>query len=150
MPTLMSADTQLTTAPGPDPSRALFPPTLPWELALRQHGAKTAQIVCEAYGIGIDEWRQLCADPLFRDAVQMASDELKKDGMTFRLKARLQAEEMLKTRWRLVHDPKTPPETAARMIRDTIREAGYDESKSQAAAGAAAIGTALQINIMVR
>lgn len=144
------ATTQMTTAPGPDPSRALFPPTLPWELALRQYGENTSRIVCEAYGIGLDEWRALCADPFFRDAVQMASDELKKDGMTFRIKARLQAEEMLKTRWRLVHDPKTPPEVAARMIKDTIREAGLDESRSQMAAGQAAIGTALQINIMVR
>lgn len=52
--------------------------------------------------------------------------ELDKDGVTFKLKARLQAEAMLETSWALIHSPATPAAVKAGLIKDTVRWAGYD------------------------
>jgi hypothetical protein len=74
-------------------------------------------------------------------------EELRKDGMSFKMKARLQAEELLKTSWRLIHsnNDDVPPNVKADLIKFTIRAAGLDGSKDQAAAGSQS--NALQINI---
>jgi len=51
---------------------------------------------------------------------------LKEEGMSFRIKAKLQAEELLKTSWRMIHNPATPPSVAADLIKSTARWAQYD------------------------
>lgn len=131
-----------------DPAMVPYPPMLPVELALRQHSVKT---ICEAYGIDSTEWSALKQNPVFLDDLKARVAELKRDGMTFRMKARLQAEEMLKKSWEMVHSPgdAVPPAVRADLIKFTIRAAGYDGSKDQAAAAIAA-GTNLQINLVLK
>jgi hypothetical protein len=65
--------------------------------------------------------------------------------MSFKLKARLQAEELLKTSWRLIHAPaeEVPSSVKADLLKATMRWAGYD-IKEQAVAGG---GNALNIQI---
>jgi hypothetical protein len=127
-----------------DPAELGYPPTLPVEVALR-----TAPIprICEAYGITREEWGELRQDPAFVAHVKRIVDAVKKDGgLGFRLKAQLQSEELLKTSWRLIHSPtdEVPPSVKADLIKFTIRAAGLDGSKDQAAA---AVGPTLQIQI---
>jgi hypothetical protein len=126
-----------------DPSEFGFPATLPLELALKE---KSVPDLCKAYGIGRDEWDKLRRDPLFISAVGGYVEELKKDGMSFKLKARLQAEVLLATSFKLIHshNDDVPPQVKADLIKFTIRAAGLDGSKDQAQAGPQ---TALQINI---
>lgn len=142
----------LTTSPAQrpptldnDPSTLGWPPTLPIEVALQ-----TAPIrrICEAYGLSKDDWDNLRLDPVFQSDVRAASEELKKEGMSFKMKARLQSEELLKTSWQMIHDRSQliPPAVRADLIKFTIRAAGLDGSKDQANGGPAG-GTALQINI---
>lgn len=129
-----------------DPAHLGYPATLPIEVALR-----TAPIgdICKAYGLSKEDWDALRTNPLFVADVAARVEELKKDGMSFRLKARLQAEELLKTSWKLIHSSsdEVSPAVKADLLKFTIRAAGLDGSKDQAANAGNANN--LQINIQL-
>lgn len=127
-----------------DPASLGYPPTLPVEIALRSAPIKS---ICEAYGISKQEWDELRVNPLFLRDLREAVDMLRKDGMSFRMKARLQAEQLLQTGWTLIHSSNddVAPAVKADLIKFIIRAAGLDGSKDQAAAATAAV--ALQINL---
>lgn len=126
-----------------DPAELGYPATLPIEVALR-----TAPIrrICEAYSITREEWEELRHHPQFIADVAAAHKELQKEGMSFKMKARLQSEELLKTSWRLIHasNDDVPPSVKADLIKFTIRAAGYE---ADAKNGAGASANNLQINI---
>jgi len=130
-----------------DPAELGWPPTFPLELAMREH---SVQEVCEAYGIDKQEWHRIRQDPGFIVELSAAVDTLKKEGMSFRLKARIQATSLLQTSWNLIHAPleDVPANVKADLIKFTVRAAGLDASVEQKGnAQAKAIGNALQINI---
>lgn len=128
--------------PGKDPASIGWPPTLPVEIAL-----KTASMndIRDAYGYSNEEWTRLKDDPGFLADLAAAVQMVKKEGMSFKLKARLQAEELLKTSWRLIHSPtdEVPSSVKADLLKATMRWAGYD-MKEQAVGGG---GNALNIQI---
>lgn len=124
-----------------DPARLGYPPTLPLEVALRT--APLRQI-CEAYGISEEEWNHIRTEELFLRDLRAAVDMVAKEGMSFKLKAKLQAEELLKTSWRLIHDPEAPPAVRSQLIQATVRWAGLDAGANKAAETP---GSGLQINI---
>lgn len=129
-----------------DPSELGYPPTLPVEVALRTAPIKA---ICAAYGLSEEQWKSLKADPAFVAHVQRIFEAVKKDGgLGFKLKAQLQSEELLKTSWKLIHAPTddVPPSVKADLIKFTIRAAGLDGSKDQAA-GVAGPGLTIQINL---
>jgi hypothetical protein len=119
-----------------------YPPTLPIELALR---VDTVEKICEAYGISHDEWLELRADPVFQRDLSEAVKLVKKEGMSFKLKAQLQSEELLKTSWKMIHAPadEVPPSVKADLLKFTVRAAGYAEPAEKAGG----MQNALQINI---
>lgn len=124
-----------------NPADLGYPPTLPIEVAL-----KTASIqrICEAYGLDRDDWERLRKDPVFVKDVAHAHEELRKEGMSFRMKARLQSEELLKTSWKMIHGgDDIPPSVKADLIKFTVRCAGLEGDPK----GQATVGNALQINI---
>lgn len=125
-----------------DPATLGYPPTLPVEIALR---TVPLPQIREAYGFTPDEWDELQYDPVFRADLARAVEMVKKDGMSFKLKARLQAEELLTKSWQMIHDPsdKVPAKVKADLLQFTIRCAGYSEGEKTQGA----VGTALQINI---
>lgn len=106
-----------------DPARLGYPPTFPIELALR---TSSTRAICEAYGIEEDEWNLIRVDPTFLADLDRAVKVVAEEGMSFKLKAKLQAEELLKTSWRMIHDPNTPPQTRADLLKSTMRWAEYD------------------------
>ena len=133
-----------------DPASLGWPPSLPFELALAQQSIRD---ICQAYGLTKFDYVRLRADPAFRHAVMEAAETLKQDGASFKLKARAQSEELLKTSWGLIHKPldEVSANVKAQLIMFTIRCAGLDASveqkaKAQATAQAAAL-TALTINL---
>lgn len=133
-----------TKAVARDPAALGYPPTLPIELALR-----TAPIerLCEEYNLSRQEWDRLRRDPQFITDLTGAVELVKKDGMSFRLKAKLQAEELLKTSWRMIHSDSldVPPAVRADLLKATMRWAGYEiDAKSQQGAFG---GNALNIQI---
>ena len=126
-----------------DPALLGYPATLPIEVALQTAPIKR---ICEAYGISREMWNQLRVHPQFVADVRAAHEELKKEGMSFRMKARLQSEELLKKSWQMIHEPfdRVPANVKADLIKFTVRAAGLEVD---AKAGAAGAGNNLQINI---
>lgn len=124
-----------------DPALIGWPPTLPVEIALKTAPMDDIRV---AYGYSKDEWAALPRDPVFLADLAAAVTMVKKEGMSFKIKAQLQAEELLKSSWRLIHEPDTPASVRADLIKATMRWAGYDVKEAQGAAGG---GNALNIQI---
>lgn len=127
-------------APPFDPSTLGFPMMLPVELALAEQKPRE---ICEAYGISKEKFIAITQNPVFARAYAEAKEMLAKDGMTYRTKARMQAEQLLKTSWALIHDQFTPAEVKARLIMHTAKVAGYEPKEG----ASVVLGNALQINI---
>ena len=127
-----------------DPARLGWPPSLPLEVAMCEIPMDE---LFESYGLGRDDFKRLREHPGFMAQVSHYHNELQKEGMGFKVKARLQSEALLKKSWDMIHanDAVVPPNVKADLIKFTIRAAGLDGSKDQAAN--APVGTALQINI---
>ena len=131
--------------PGTDPASLGWPVMLPFELAMR---VAPISEICDSYGISRDEWGELRAKPEFQRAVARAAEELKKDdGLSFRIKARLQAEAMLPKVWEMVHASHeiVPPAVKKDLYMFTVKAAGLDASREQGVN--APVGTALQVNL---
>lgn len=134
-----------------DPASLGWPPSLPFDLALSQQPVRE---ICAAYSIDRFEYERLKNDPAFRRAVAEATETLKEeDCAPFKLKARAQSEELLKTSWALIHKPldQVSASVKAQLIMFTVRCAGLDASveqkaRAQASASAASL-TALTINL---
>lgn len=128
-----------------DPAQLGWPPMLPVELALRETSPRD---LCESYGIDVDEWDRLRSDPLFIAALKLAVDELRHDGMSFRVKARLQSEVLLQKSFQMINAPYeiVPAAVKADLIKYTMRVAGLDASRDQGGTGAGVIA-ALKIDI---
>lgn len=99
--------------------------------------------VLEAHSITAHQLGLLLNDAVFVAAVARLKEELQKDGMSFKLKCRLQAEAMLEENWRLAHDEGTDPRVKERLIANTVRWAGYD---TPAQAGNSGTGFSIAIN----
>jgi hypothetical protein len=128
-----------------DPAKLGYPPTFPIELALKEHSVKD---VCLAYKISEEEWDRIRVDPLFVKDLAGRYVELQTEGVSFRMKARLQAEEYLRKLWRITEmsNEEVPAAVRADIMKFVIRVAGLDASKDQAAA-AVAVGNALSITL---
>ena len=111
-----------------DPSALGFPPMLAVELALRIDSPRR---VCEAYGIDKDEFALILQHPVFIKQYQQAVEQLKVDGASFRLKARIQAEEFLAENFKMIKNPGTSDSVRAKMIENTVRWVGYDQKVAE-------------------
>lgn len=123
-----------------DPANLGWPSTLPVEIALRMAPLPDIR---EAYGITWEEWEELRINPSFRKAVVDAQEKCQEEGFSFKTKARMQAEALLATSWKLIQDAATPAAVKADLIKFTTRVAGYDAPKGVAGEG----GGGFQINI---
>jgi hypothetical protein len=127
-----------------DPSRLSWPSSLPIELALK---TASPQELRTHYGFSDEEWQALRENPVFIAELSAQCELMKKEGMGFKMKARLQAEAMLETSWRLAHAPSSevPANVKADLIKTTWRVAGFDNK--EAAAGTSAAQFNIQINL---
>jgi hypothetical protein len=134
-------------APPANPSEILYPATLPIEVAMRETPPQELKV---EYGFDDASWAALKLNPTFLADVKAAHDMLKKEGSSFKLKARLQADELLKRSWQMIHAPsdQVAPSVAADLLKATIRWAGYDNK--EAAAGAVNNGFNIQINLSAK
>lgn len=122
-----------------DPSKLSFDPKLPIELALK---TAPVQEIAAAYGLDRDQFAELVYHPVFQKAYEDACNEVARNGASFRMKAQLQAEELLGESWNTIHDKNVPYAVKADLIKATVRWAGYDVSKDGAVPG-----VAFQINL---
>ena len=103
-----------------DPAGFGFPAMLPVELAL---GGKVKETF-EAYGLSIDDYHRLKTDHFFLEAIAHAKKQMANQGWSFRMKALLQSEELLRSSWKMIHSADTPPNVKKDLIIATWRAAG--------------------------
>jgi hypothetical protein len=121
-----------------NPALLGFPPTLPIELAL---GEEPRNEILTAYNITPEGWEKLRTNPVFISALRSAVEAMQREGMSFRVKARLQSEALLETSWKMIHNVNTPSSVKADLIKHTMKVAGL-EPKEQPS-----LVNPLQINI---
>lgn len=122
----------LTEVDARNPTELGFPPMLPYELAMK---VDTPANICRAYGLTKSDFQILVAHPVFVKAFQEAVEALKVEGMSFKVKARMQAEAYLDTAFRMAQSPGTSDAVRQKIIADTVRWAGYDKKAEDAGAG---------------
>ena len=107
-----------------DPTTLSWPPTLPIELALKTASPDALQV---EYGYSDLEWQALPKNPVFMRDLAGACELVRQEGMSFKLKAKLIAEENLKQVWKMVHQPHevVTPAVKAKLIELSAQWAGF-------------------------
>jgi len=120
---------------------------LAFDMALRLEGSGEAmQDIMARHGIDAATLIALKKDPVFIKRVDDYRTEIQAKGLTFKLKARAQAEELLTTSWLLIHNPDVSPTVKADLIKSTVKWAGLD-SKGDNDTGESAGGVRITINL---
>jgi hypothetical protein len=83
----------------------------------------------DEYKLTQDELIEFTADPLFDRRVQEFRAQLREKGLTFRLKARAQAELLLDTSYDLIHTHDISPAVKADLIKWTAKMAGFENQE---------------------
>ena len=120
---------------------------LAFDIALTLEGSgETLQEVMTRHNITANEVLIFNGDPVFLKKVEHYRDEVREKGITFRLKARAQAEELLTTSWVLIHDPAVSPAVKADLIKSTVKWGGL-EPKVEVGNEGGAGGVRITINL---
>lgn len=137
----MNALTTFLTTGSKNPAELVWPPTLPIELAL-----KTADpdVIRQEYGYSPEDWAMLPQNPVFLKDLAAACELMRQEGMSFKMKAKLIAEDNLAEVFRLTRDPACPPAVKGKLIELTARWAGFDPRTN----GEEGSGGALQANTL--
>lgn len=97
------------------------------DVALRLEGSgEEVSDICLRYNITTKTLLEYNKDPIFLAKVAQLRIEVRDKGLTFRLKARSQAEELLKTSWLLIHSPETSAAVKADLLKATVKWAGLE------------------------
>ena len=120
---------------------------LAFDIALRLEGSgEELDEIVSKHRIVASDLLVFNKDPVFLRKVSDFRDEIRDKGVTFRLKARTQAEELLKTSWLLIHDPVVSPAVKADLIKSTVKWAGL-EPKDNIAPDGGSGGVKITINL---
>ena len=141
--TINEADIASVLGGDKDPAAIGYPALLPVELVLRDHKPKE---ICQAFGISAERWERIRQDPVFLKDLAARDIELKSEGLSFKMKARLQCDNYLKKLWDITEDKTVAAKDRAQIMQFIIRAAGLDGSKDQAA-NVGVVGNALSITL---
>ena len=120
---------------------------LAFDIALTLEGSgETLQEVMTRHKIAASDIIAFNADPVFLKKVEHYREEVREKGLTFKLKARAQAEELLTTSWMLIHDPAVSPAVKADLIKSTVKWGGLEPKNDVVAEGGAG-GVRITINL---
>lgn len=117
------------------------------EIALHLEGSgDSLGDILKAHSIAPVDFLAINDDPVFQQKVTGYREDIQNKGLSFKLKARVQAEQLLQTSYALIHDPDTSPAVKADLIKSTVKWAGY-EPRSNEEGGGAVGGVKITINL---
>lgn len=119
-----------------------FNPLIAYELAL---GVSSAAAVFAKYTVSLEEAKRLIGLPHFLQTIREYREELTTKGVTFRLKAKIQAEDLLTHSYVLATDPEVPAAVRADLIKWTAKMAALEPGEKDKGGGAAGAGFTLNI-----
>jgi hypothetical protein len=121
---------------------------LAFDVALTlENSGETLQEVMARHNISASDILAFNADPVFLKKVEGYRTEIRDKGLTFKLKARAQAEELLTTSWLLIHDPAVSPAVKADLIKSTVRWSGYEPKQNEGLTEGGSGGVRITINL---
>lgn len=106
----------------------------------------SGESICKAYGLTPDQLSTIKRHPAFANQLKKVREALDKDGLSFRMRAQMQAEALLRTSWELIHSPATPASVKVELIKQTVRWAGLDGPVAPVAMASAA---GFSVNILL-
>ena len=80
--------------------------------------------------ITVDDLVLFNKDKVYLKKVESYRAEIVEKGMTFKLKARAQAEELLTTSWTMIHSPETSSAVKADLIKSTVKWGGLETNNT--------------------
>lgn len=98
---------------------------LDFALLLEGSGDDPAEMLKE-HGYEPSDLEMFTKDALFMQRVGRYQTDLKERGLTFKLKAQVQAEMLLDTSWDLIHNAEVSPAVRADLIKSTIKWSGFE------------------------
>ena len=120
---------------------------LAFDVALRLEGSGEAVTdIITRHNISALELQDFSRDPVFAKRVEHYRAEVRDKGLTFKLKARAQAEELLKTSWLLIHSPDVSAAVKADLIKSTVKWAGLEPKNEPTDTGGGG-GVRITINL---
>ena len=100
---------------------------LAFDVALMlENSGETLDDVIKRHEIGATDIATYNKDPIFLKKVEAYRSEIVEKGVTFKLKAKAQAEELLTTSWVLIHSPDVSAAVKADLIKSTVKWAGLE------------------------
>lgn len=117
------------------------------DLSLMLEGSgETIDEVLVRHGKTKNDLLEFAQDPVFTKRVSEYREEIKEKGVTFRMKARAQAEELLTTSWLLIHAPDVSPTVKADLIKSTVKWAALEPKNGEGDVNVAQ-GVSITINL---
>ncbi len=95
-------------------------------LLLEGSGLGSVKELLHEHGIGKGDLELYSRDPVFQGSVLDYREQIREGGLSFKFKARLQAEELLRTSWELIHSPSVSAVVKADLIKSTVKWAGLE------------------------
>ena len=119
---------------------------LAFDMALLLEGSgETIKEIVPRHRLGPTDLVDFSKDPVFLKKVEHYRGEVREKGLTFRMKARAQAEELLVTSWTLIHSPDVSAAVKADLIKSTVKWGGLEpKNDAEATAGG---GVKITINL---
>lgn len=125
----------------PAPLLAPWPKKLPFDVAF----GESDDILCAKYNLSPAALEALYLNPVFRREVSDHQTVIRDEGITFKAKAKLQAEMYLENLHEIVVSQTAAPSVKLDAIKSMVKWAGYEPKPE--AASAAAGGPSITINI---
>ena len=108
---------------------------------------ETLDEVMGRHSITVDDLGRYNSDKVFLHKVGYLREEIRTKGMTFRLKARAQAEELLTTSWTLIHSSDVSAAVKADLIKSTVKWGGLEPPKDFSGVDNQGGGVSITINL---
>ncbi len=115
-------------------------------LMLENSGESIDEVMAR-HNITVDDMGRFNTDKVFLKKVEELRGEIRANGMTFKLKARAQAEELLTTSWTLIHSPDVSAAVKADLIKSTVKWGGLEPKPSDGMEGGPSSGVSITINL---
>ncbi len=120
---------------------------LAFDVALRLEGSGEAVAdILTRHNLAPLDLQDFGKDPVFLKRVEHYREEVRDKGLTFKLKARSQAEELLKTSWLLIHSSDVSAAVKADLIKSTVKWAGLEPKNEPVDMGGSG-GVRITINL---
>ena len=115
-------------------------------LMLENSGESIDEVMAR-HNITVDDMGRFNTDKVFLKKVEELRSEIRVNGMTFKLKARAQAEELLTTSWTLIHSPDVSAAVKADLIKATVKWGGLEPKIHEGMEGGTSGGVSITINL---